>query len=211
MRPSSISTHMLTSQQHRHQYYLPEPPGIFPNLPLPPQEPAVFGIDFIYLMTAVLMTLRTWLMVSQAPQHLWNEDWMRAWRVRGGLILKRVEWNGVGATERTRGAGNGAYAGDRCLSPEQTRAADTGQKLITTPWTNFYAVTQMKEISPALIRDWVVGSKPVVGVCFQKLRQFLEQTCVQIEFFCNYYSLEDKKKDISFLKGVRSKWKSPSG
>lgn len=57
---------------------------VYSQIPLPPQEPAVFGIDFIYLMTAVLMTLRTRLMVSQTPQHLRNEDWLGAWRVRGG-------------------------------------------------------------------------------------------------------------------------------
>ncbi len=51
---------------------------VYSQIPLPPQEPAVFGIDFIYLMMAVLMTLRTWLMVSQTPQHLRNEDWMGA-------------------------------------------------------------------------------------------------------------------------------------
>lgn len=57
---------------------------VFSQIPLPPQEPAVFGIDFIYLMMAVLMTLRTWLVVSQTPQHLRNEDWMGAWRMKGG-------------------------------------------------------------------------------------------------------------------------------
>lgn len=57
---------------------------VYSQFPLPPQEPAVFGIDFIYLMMAVLMTLRTWLMVSQTLQHLRNEDWIGAWRVRGG-------------------------------------------------------------------------------------------------------------------------------
>lgn len=70
---------------------------VYSQTPLPPQEPAVFGIDFIYLMMAVLMTLRTWLMVSQTPQHLRNEDWMGAWRVRGGWY-----WRGQIETGRAQ-------------------------------------------------------------------------------------------------------------
>lgn len=52
-----------------HQYFLPEPFSAFPNPPphmhthTHPHVPAVFWIDFIYLMMAALMTLRTRLMV----------------------------------------------------------------------------------------------------------------------------------------------------
>lgn len=76
---------------------------VYSQIPLPPQEPAVFGIDFIYLMMAVLMTLRTWLMVSQTPQHLRNEDWMRAWRVRGGWYWRGQDEIG-GAQQKDEGS-----------------------------------------------------------------------------------------------------------
>ena len=86
-----MDTH-TNSHMHTHSHITTASPSIFsawtsryiPKSPLPPQEPAVFGIDFIYLMMAVLMTPHTWLMVSQTPQQPRNEDWMGAWRVKGG-------------------------------------------------------------------------------------------------------------------------------
>lgn len=140
---------------------------VYSQIPFPPQEPAVFGIDFIYLMTAVLMTLLTPLMVSQTPQHLRNEDWMGAWRVRGGWY-----WRGQNEI-------GGVHQKDEKLETpctqavfvffKQTRTLDAGQKLITTPWTNFYTVAQMKETYPPLIRDWWLVSMTLVDICFLKL------------------------------------------
>lgn len=90
MKPSAINQPHMRAHTHTHMlnsiainiFCLNVP--VYSQIPLPPQEPAVFGIDFIYLMTAVLMTLRTRLMVSQTSQHLRDEDWMGAWRVKGG-------------------------------------------------------------------------------------------------------------------------------
>lgn len=89
--PQTSHTHTYVTTQTYINHITTKLPLIFPawnllvysQIPFPPQEPAVFRIDFIYLMTPVLMTLLTLLMVSQTPQHLWNQDWMGAWRVRG--------------------------------------------------------------------------------------------------------------------------------
>lgn len=77
-------THITTASVPINIFCLNLP--VYSQIPFPPQEPAVFEIDFIYLMMAVLMTLRTPLMVLQTPQHLRDEDWMRALWVRVGDI-----------------------------------------------------------------------------------------------------------------------------
>ena len=68
----------------------------------------------------------------------------------------------------------------------------------------------MEETYPPLIRDWWLMT--LVDICFLKLGvAALEQALgIQMEFFA-ITTVLGTKKDISFLKGVRSKWKSPSG
>lgn len=114
-RPPSTShthTHMETLTDNAYTLYKHTEftisifclnPPIYSQIPHPPQEPAVFGIDFIYLMTAVLMTLCTWLMVSPTPQHLRNEDWMRAWRIMAGWYWRGHNKKG-GAQQRNEGS-----------------------------------------------------------------------------------------------------------
>lgn len=78
--------------------------SVYSQSPFPPQEPAVFGNDFIYLMTAALMTLLTLLMVSQTPHYLRNEAWIRVWGERGagGSEGSWMKWAGYDRRMRSR-------------------------------------------------------------------------------------------------------------
>lgn len=96
---------------------------------------------------------------------------------------------------------------------KQTRTLDTEWKLITTPWSNFYTVAQMKETYPPLIRDGWLVSMTLVDICFLKrlCGSFGESPWyIQMAFFAITIVLGTKKTS-HFFKGVRSKWKCPSG
>lgn len=147
------------------------------------------------------MTLRTCLIVSPTPQHLTNKDWMRAWRVMGGWC--RRGQNEQGEHNRQQGKLETMYAGRLCLSPTNKDTA-CRKELISTPWANLYMVAKIKETCPPLfgyLVDYFFYSsssmahwEQVWGKQYSLLSQLL---------------LSQAKKDISFLKGVRSGRKKP--
>lgn len=134
-------------------YFQPHPSPIppFPHHPSLPMCQLFFWIGFIYLMMAVLMTLRTRLMVKQAPQHLTNEDCVGTGE-RGGCEWKgRNEIGGAQQKEWVEPVTPCTQAVFVFL--KQTRTPNAEKKLITTPWTDFNTVAQMRGTYPPLIRD----------------------------------------------------------
>lgn len=120
---------MLTSQQHRHQYFLSDPLGKFPNPPSLPRS-QLSQIDFTYLMTALLMTVHTRLAVSQESR------------------LRNTYWNGGLEREVC-----GELVWGRAVFLKQTRTLDAQQTFMTTRLSPFFGLEQMKETYPRLIRD----------------------------------------------------------
>ena len=174
----------------------------------PPKEPAVFGIDFIYLMTAALMTLLAWLVVSQTPSRI-KIGWGLGERIEGS---RRARWRrrggsrGGGERERRRKKGD---LGGLCLS--QT-SKDTW-KLITVAWANSSAgvATQMKQETPQPLIRLVSSTRTTRAViCSLELKCGSAGTGLGYTqgIFRNYYRLGDKQ-DISFFKRGRGKMEKP--